>query len=67
MDKLEELDGIDQLIMNILEANSREPIQKISLKVGLSRSATHWRINRLQKIGAIASFYYPAGEQRRRR
>ena len=51
-----QLDAVDQLILNILEANSREPIQKIALKVGLSRGATYARVNRLQKIGVIVGF-----------
>lgn len=50
------LDLKDKKILYWLDQNAREPNSKIAKRVGLSKDAVHYRIERLQK-GTIRRFY----------
>lgn len=58
------LDAKDELILTLLEADARMPIQSLAAKIGLSRSSTHDRLARLKRDGVIAGFTIRRGEPR---
>ncbi|MFV0530538.1 MAG: Lrp/AsnC ligand binding domain-containing protein [Flavobacteriales bacterium] len=47
------LDGIDKIILNNLSDNARQPIAKIAKIVGVSPTAIHQRIQKLEESGLI--------------
>jgi Lrp/AsnC family leucine-responsive transcriptional regulator len=51
------LDAKDKKILEQLEVNSRQSNRQISKKVGLSKDAVGYRVNRLEKEGLISSYY----------
>ena len=48
------IDGIDKIILRELISDSRTPINKISLKVGISGAAVHQRMKKLESSGLIS-------------
>ncbi|MGM5631254.1 Lrp/AsnC ligand binding domain-containing protein [Apibacter raozihei] len=48
-----ELDGIDKIILNALMVNSKIPVSKIAKEVGVSSTAIHQRIKKLETAGII--------------
>ncbi len=50
------LDKKDYLLLSELDSNSRQPLQRIAKKIGLSKDAVNYRINKLQEAGIIKSF-----------
>lgn len=50
------LDKKDQIILYELEENCRRSLNQIAKKVGISKQALHYRIERLVKQGAIVQF-----------
>jgi Lrp/AsnC family leucine-responsive transcriptional regulator len=65
--RAQQLDAKDEMILSILEANAREPIQKLAAKVGLSRSSAHERLARLRRDGVISGFTIRRGVPKRPR
>jgi len=51
------LDGTDQKILNRLQADSRQSIADIADAVGLSKSACHRRIQRLERQRYITGYF----------
>lgn len=51
------LDKKDYLLLSVLDDNSRQPIQQIAKRIGLSKDAVSYRINKLQEFGLIKSFH----------
>ena len=49
-----ELDGIDKEILRALMKDARMPILQLSSKVGISSTAIHQRIKKLESAGVIA-------------
>lgn len=43
----------DRKILSILDMNARTPLSQIAKQVGLSREVVHYRIQQLEKKGAI--------------
>ena len=52
------LDKKDRKLVYELDCNSRQTIQQLANKVGLSKDAVKYRINRLLQNQIIKSFYY---------
>ncbi|MFH0700843.1 MAG: Lrp/AsnC family transcriptional regulator [Candidatus Woesearchaeota archaeon] len=50
------LDLKDYKLLSELDSNSRQPIQQIAKKIGLSKDAINYRINKLMESGIIKSF-----------
>ena len=50
------LDRLDRKILKLLQEDCRQPISEIAEKVGLSKSACHRRVQRLQEAGVIDRF-----------
>ena len=53
---MQELDEIDRLILNELQADGRMPNAEVAGRVGLSPSACHRRVRRLEESGVIAGY-----------
>ena len=51
------IDLRDKKILYELDINSRQPLSKISKKVGLPKTVVSYRINKLREIGVIKNFY----------
>jgi DNA-binding Lrp family transcriptional regulator len=51
-----QLDKIDENILRTLRDDARTPIVALAKTIGLSRSATQERLQRLEKSGAIAGY-----------
>jgi Lrp/AsnC family transcriptional regulator, leucine-responsive regulatory protein len=51
-----EIDRMDQLILHILEDDSRLPIEALATRAGVSQDECKARIERLQRTGHIGSF-----------
>ena len=51
-----DLDEIDRLILNELQADGRMPNAEVAGRVGLSPSACHRRVRRLEESGVIAGY-----------
>ncbi|MDO9224073.1 MAG: Lrp/AsnC family transcriptional regulator [Caulobacter sp.] len=50
------LDDKDRLLLAALAANARESVVGLARRIGLSRSATQERLQRLERTGAIAGY-----------
>ena len=50
------LDLKDYKLLSELDSNSRQPMQQIAKKIGLSKDAVNYRINKLQEARIIKSF-----------
>lgn len=53
---MDELDGKDRLLIAALRADARQSLVTLARHAGLSRSATHERIRRLEEKGVIAGY-----------
>lgn len=53
---VQDLDEIDRLILNELQADGRMPNADLAGRVGLSPSACHRRVRRLEGAGVIAGY-----------
>jgi DNA-binding Lrp family transcriptional regulator len=51
------LDRIDHGLLHTLQADGRATIKELAAAVGLSTSATHDRVRRLQETGVIAGYH----------
>ena len=51
-----ELDGTDELLLQLLAEDSRAPLKVLAQRIGLSVSSTQARIARLKADGEIAAF-----------
>ncbi|MDR1876436.1 MAG: Lrp/AsnC ligand binding domain-containing protein [Flavobacteriaceae bacterium] len=54
-----ELDGIDKIILGVLTENSKVPISKIARQVGVSATAIHQRIKKLESAHVIEDSVTP--------
>jgi len=54
---LSQVDKIDRKILYALDFNARQSARRIGAKVGLSKDAVNYRINRLEKGGVIRRYY----------
>ena len=50
------IDGLDKIILRELMSNSRKSINEISKKAGISGTAVHQRLKKLQESNLISSF-----------
>lgn len=55
-DSVEHIDEIDRRLMALLAEDARLPVSDLGRRLGLARTTVQSRIERLQKIGAIAGF-----------
>lgn len=51
-----ELDSLDKMILNQLQANARTPFSKIAKEAGVSEATVFLRVKRLQQMGVIKAF-----------
>ncbi len=58
----ETIDAIDQAILSILTREARIPMKALAGRIGLSRSATTERVNRLEKAGIIRGYRADIGQ-----
>ena len=54
---MKKIDLKDRKILFELDRNSRQSLSQIGKKVGVAKSIVSYRINRLQKLGIIKSYY----------
>lgn len=67
---MSKLDAKDQALLRALAENARSPVVRLAQTIGLSRSATHERLSRLEARGIIEGYsvrvrdgFRPAGLQ----
>lgn len=53
---MEQLDGTDKKILNLLQHNALQSVKEVADKVGLSVSPTYERIKRMEKLGVITKY-----------
>ena len=53
---VDKFDKIDKKLLNMLQADSRQPLARLAEKAGLSTSACHRRIKMLEDAGAILGY-----------
>lgn len=53
---MNDLDGKDRLLLGALRADARQSLVELARQAGLSRSATHERVRRLEAKGVIAGY-----------
>lgn len=63
---MNELDEKDRLLLAALRADARMSLVELTRYVGLSRSAVHERIRRLEATGVIAGYTVKLGADRER-
>ncbi len=51
-----ELDELDRIVLNQLQANARTPFSKIAKEAGVSEATVFLRVRRLQQMGVIKAF-----------
>ena len=51
-----DLDELDKMILNQLQANARTPFSKIAKEAGVSEATVFLRVRRLQQAGVIKAF-----------
>ncbi|MGC8936048.1 MAG: Lrp/AsnC family transcriptional regulator [Candidatus Methanomethylicaceae archaeon] len=51
-----DLDELDRMILNQLQANARTPFSKIAKEAGVSEATVFLRVRRLQQMGVIKAF-----------
>lgn len=51
-----DLDELDRMILNQLQANARTPFSKIAKEAGVSEATVFLRVRRLQQTGVIKAF-----------
>jgi len=51
------LDSIDLTVLKYLQNDSRTPLEKIAEEAGVTKSAIHYRIRKLEKSGVIQGYY----------
>lgn len=51
-----QLDATDRRLLNLLQANAREPAAALARKLGMSRSTVQSRLERLERSGVIAGY-----------
>ncbi|POH30317.1 AsnC family transcriptional regulator [Sinorhizobium americanum] len=64
-DELTELDEKDRLLLAALHKDSRQSLVALARHAGLSRSATHERLRRLETRGAIAAYTIRLGAEQK--
>jgi DNA-binding Lrp family transcriptional regulator len=56
-----QIDDADTRLIQLLQANAREPTASLARKIGLSRSAVQERLARLERDGVIAGYTLKPG------
>lgn len=56
-----ELDGIDKEILRFLMEDARKPILQITDKIGISGTAIHQRLKKLEQAGVISGSKFAVG------
>ena len=59
---MQDTDAIDRMILSILSREARLPMKTLAGRIGLSRSATTERVNRLEKLGIIRGYRADIGQ-----
>lgn len=59
---MQDTDAIDRMILSILSREARIPMKTLAGRVGLSRSATTERVNRLENAGIIRGYRADIGQ-----
>ncbi len=55
--KIVELDGVDKTILNHLSEDARRSVVRIAKEIGISATAIHKRIRKLEAAGVITGSY----------
>lgn len=59
---MQDTDAIDRAILSILSREARIPMKSLAGRIGLSRSATTERVNRLERAGVIRGYRADIGQ-----
>jgi len=55
-------DELDRKLINLLQANAREPTSALAQKLNVARSTVHERIKRLERTGVISGYTVVLGQ-----